>query len=154
MHHVKTQAPYAVFVGLMALFFGDLLSGYLYPMWTGLLITILVVLVIGFFISAKPDSESDRVDPYNRLFAMCCGCGGFSRKWGQKVRCCFKVVDALGQGRVEPALSWACFTALSMCCGQGQVGPNGVLDECSVSDVLLASGSLCLLACCASHVPR
>ena len=37
MHHVKTQAPYALLVGLSALFFGDLLSGYLYPMWAGAL---------------------------------------------------------------------------------------------------------------------
>lgn len=57
MHHVKTQAPYALLVGLISIVTGDLMSGFLYPDWVGLLITIAVVLVAGFFLSAPVDSD-------------------------------------------------------------------------------------------------
>ena len=75
MAHVKTQAPYAILVGVIAMFCGDLLSGYLYPMWAGLLVTIVVICVVAFFISAKPDSESDKVDIVNKAFGACGCCG-------------------------------------------------------------------------------
>ena len=78
MAHVKTQAPYAFLVGAIAMFCGDLLSGYLYPMWAGLLVTIVVVLVVAYFISAKPDSENDKVDLVNRLCSSCGCCGLFA----------------------------------------------------------------------------
>ena len=88
MHHVKTQAPYAFFVGILAMFFGDFLSGYLYPMYAGLALTILAVAVGGFFLSAKPDSESDKVDLFNRLFGACgcCGLGALLKKRKAKKR--------------------------------------------------------------------
>ena len=76
MHHVKTQAPYALLVGLCALFFGNLLSGYAYPMYVGLILTVISVVALGFVLSAKPDSETDKVDLVNKAFGklfICCG---------------------------------------------------------------------------------
>lgn len=72
MHHVKTQAPYALFVGFISIITGDLLSGYLYPDYVGLLITTGLVLVGGFFLSARPDREG-KTDLFSKLFGCCCG---------------------------------------------------------------------------------
>ena len=83
MDHVKTQAPYAIFVALIAVFLGDLLTNYLYPMWVGLLLTIVAVVVIGYFISAKPDSESDKIDLVSKLFGSC-GCCGLGKLFKSK----------------------------------------------------------------------
>ena len=45
--HVKTQLPYAVSVGLVALVFGDVATGLeLYPAWVGLLIGFLVLVLL------------------------------------------------------------------------------------------------------------
>ena len=77
MHHVKTQAPYALFVGGISTITGDLLSGYLYPDYVGLLITIAVVLVAGFFLSARPDRDGKQ-DVFTKIFGCCCGRGDAS----------------------------------------------------------------------------
>lgn len=65
MHHVKTQLPYALLVGLISIITGDLMSGYLYPDWAGLLITIAAVLAAGFALSAPVGG--DRADAVNVL---------------------------------------------------------------------------------------
>lgn len=57
MHHVRTQAPYAILVGLVAIITGDLMSGYAYPTWAGLIVTIVVVLALGYLLSAPPAGE-------------------------------------------------------------------------------------------------
>eukprot|EP00892_Ulva_mutabilis_P010777 jgi/Ulvmu1/8071/UM004_0308.1 len=82
MHHVRTQAPYALLVGLISIITGDLMSGFLYPDWAGLLITIAATLVAGFLLSAPTDSS--RQDPISfvmdKASAACSGltsrCGG------------------------------------------------------------------------------
>lgn len=63
MHHVRTQAPYSALVGILSIITGDLLSGYLYPTWVGLLITVGAVLVAGYFLSAPP--HGDKLDVIN-----------------------------------------------------------------------------------------
>jgi hypothetical protein len=63
MHHVRTQAPYALLVGSVSIVTGDLMGGYLYPSYAGLIITIFVVLVIGYFLSAPV--EGNKLDPVN-----------------------------------------------------------------------------------------
>lgn len=65
MHHVKTQMPYAILVALVSIVFGSLLSGYAYPTWAGLLLTIVVALPVSFFLSTKVDS--DRPDVFERI---------------------------------------------------------------------------------------
>ena len=47
MDHVKTQAPYAIFVALISVFLGDLLTNYLYPMWVRTLRDVLVAKLAG-----------------------------------------------------------------------------------------------------------
>jgi hypothetical protein len=59
MHHVRTQAPYAVLVGFTSIITGDLLSGYAYPMWVGLLVTVACVLALGWLLSARPDGDRE-----------------------------------------------------------------------------------------------
>lgn len=59
MHHVKTQLPYALLVGLISIITGDLMSGYLYPDWAGLLITIAAVLAAGYALSAPVDGDRE-----------------------------------------------------------------------------------------------
>lgn len=65
MHHVKTQLPYALLGGLISIITGDLMSGYLYPDWVGLLITIAAVLAAGYALSAPV--HGDRADAVNVL---------------------------------------------------------------------------------------
>lgn len=67
MHHVRTQAPYGLFVGCNSIIFGDLLSGYVWPEWVGLLVTILMTLLGAFVISAPV--ESSRVDLFGKVFS-------------------------------------------------------------------------------------
>ena len=47
MDHVKTQAPYAIFVALISVFLGDLLTNYLYPMWVRTLRDVLPITLAG-----------------------------------------------------------------------------------------------------------
>ena len=67
MHHVRTQAPYALLVGVVSLITGDLMSGYVYPPWAGLMVTVAVVLALGYLLSAP--TSGDRLDPVSGLWA-------------------------------------------------------------------------------------
>lgn len=72
MHHVRTQAPYGLFVGLCCIIFGDFMSGYVWPEWVGLLVTVTVVCGVGFLISAPV--ASDKKDVFGMIFS------GFGKK--------------------------------------------------------------------------
>lgn len=72
MHHVRTQLPYAVLVGLISIITGDLMSGFVWPDWAGLLITIVAVLAVGYLLSAPV--EGDREDLVSMLLDKAGGC--------------------------------------------------------------------------------
>jgi hypothetical protein len=59
MHHVRTQAPYAILVGVNSIIFGDLLSGYLYPMWVGLLVSVATTCVSAYFLSVPVHGDKE-----------------------------------------------------------------------------------------------
>ncbi len=54
--HVRTQLPYALTVGIVALVFGELATGLgLYPAWVGMLISLAVLLAIVRFVGRPVD---------------------------------------------------------------------------------------------------
>jgi Na+/H+ antiporter NhaC len=59
--HVRTQLPYALAVGLVSLFFGDLATGFgLYPAWVGLVLGAGALVALLYFVGRPvPDHVPD-----------------------------------------------------------------------------------------------
>jgi hypothetical protein len=62
IHHVKTQAPYAILAFLASMFCGYIPAGYGLPAWAGLLLTLAGTCALGYFLSQGLAAEGQRED--------------------------------------------------------------------------------------------
>lgn len=66
-HHVITQLPYALLVGLFSVLLGTIPGAYLYPSWAAMLVGLAIMVILPFFVAERVDHPARRMDPFGRL---------------------------------------------------------------------------------------